>query len=252
MRIHAEARGLEAPSLLASVEPAPVAGRLRWSRFLAATGAEGPGVRAALWVQGCGIRCPDCFNPQMWAAKGATLSDPGVMAAHWVREARDAGSAGLTLLGGEPFDQAEASAAVAEAFHAAGMDVMTFTGYGLEQLQRWSASRPDIARLLAATDLLCDGPYLREMPDPVRPWIGSKNQSIRALSPVHAAEVRSIAARGGRDRIEIRIGADGSVAVNGWAPDTALSALLDDLGSRADLPSGPRSPSRPRLPEHVA
>ncbi|WP_297370865.1 hypothetical protein [Cryobacterium sp.] len=36
---------------LGTVEPVERAGaELRWSRFLPATGAEGPGQRAALWV----------------------------------------------------------------------------------------------------------------------------------------------------------------------------------------------------------
>ncbi|HZI36693.1 MAG TPA: 4Fe-4S cluster-binding domain-containing protein, partial [Acidimicrobiia bacterium] len=43
---------------------------VRVLRFLPATDAEGPGRRAALWVQGCSIRCPGCFNPHSWAFDG--------------------------------------------------------------------------------------------------------------------------------------------------------------------------------------
>jgi pyruvate-formate lyase-activating enzyme len=42
-------------------------------RFLPATVAEGPGRRAALWAQGCSIRCPGCFNPHSWPAAGGEL-----------------------------------------------------------------------------------------------------------------------------------------------------------------------------------
>ncbi len=69
---------------------------------------------------------------------------------------------GLTLLGGEPFDQAGPLAALAEAVRAGGQSVMTFTGHVLEDLR--AAGREDWDRLLAATDLLVDGPYLAERP----------------------------------------------------------------------------------------
>jgi len=66
-------RGGEA-SLLGTVEPARgTAATLRWSRFLAATEAEGPGVRAAVWLQGCAVHCPECFNPQLWADRGGLV-----------------------------------------------------------------------------------------------------------------------------------------------------------------------------------
>lgn len=238
MTVVAEAVGVEAPpSLLGTIPPPASQPMLRWSRFVPATAAEGPGLRAAVWVQGCAVRCPGCFNPQLWAARGARLDDPVEAAAAWVAEARDAGAEGVTLLGGEPFDQAGPLAVVAEAFRAAGMPVMTFTGYRLASLREWAPSRPDVARLLAATDLLCDGPYLAGLPDTRRPWIGSRNQAIRALTPVYADAVREIAVAGGADALEVRISRDGTVAVNGWATDAALAALLDDLGARADRPA---------------
>lgn len=236
MIVHAESPGIEIPTLLGSTAPDPAAGALRWSRFLAATEAEGPGRRAALWVQGCRVHCPDCFNPQMWAPRGGFLSDPAGIAAQWVVAARDAGATGVTLLGGEPFDQAAALVPVARAFRDAGLPVMAFSGYRLESLTEWAKNRADIADLLALTDLLCDGPYLRQHPDTARPWIGSTNQGIRALTPVYADDVRRIVDSGRPDTLEVRIGADGTVSVNGWATDAALAALFDDLGVRADRP----------------
>lgn len=230
-----------AASLLGATMPAPRPGeRVRWSRFLPATRAEGPGVRAVVWLQGCAVRCPGCFNPQLWADRGAVVSDTHALTEEWISRARSAGAEGLTLLGGEPFDQAAAMAVTAEAFRESGLTVMTFTGYPLERLVRWSRTRPDIARLLQATDLLCDGPFLRGLPDTRRPWVGSRNQGIRALTDAYAEEVGRIATDGGHDRLEVRIARDGTVAVNGWATDAALAALLDDLGVRADRPGDPR------------
>lgn len=216
--------------------PAP-ADTLRWSRFLAATEAEGPGRRAAVWVQGCSVRCPGCFNPHLWADRGGLEGSPEELAAEWVAAARDAGSEGITLLGGEPFDQAAALAVVAEAFQDAGLTVMTFTGYPLERLEAWARHRADLGRLLVATDLLADGPYLADRPERRRPWIGSVNQGLRALTPAYREVVDAIETDGGTDRLEVRIARDGTVAVNGWADDETLETLLGDLGVRADRPA---------------
>jgi len=215
---------------------------LRWSRFLAATDAEGPGTRAAVWVQGCSVKCPGCFNPHLWSVNGGQDDDPSELAERWVTEARAAGSEGITLLGGEPFDQAAAMAVIAQAFRDADLTVMTFTGYRLDQLRIWGAERVDIRKLLEATDLLADGPYLSDQPERFRPWIGSTNQGLTALTPAYAETIESISLLGGRDRLEIRIGRDGTVAVNGWADDEALEILLGDLGARVDRPSQTRAP----------
>jgi anaerobic ribonucleoside-triphosphate reductase activating protein len=227
-------------SLLGTVPPAPAAApdALRWSRFLPATEAEGPGVRAAVWLQGCAVRCPECFNPQLWAPRGGIVTSVDELAPAWIAQAQASGAEGVTLLGGEPFEQAWGAASLAHAFREAGLGVMTFSGHPYGLLQAWAdGGRDDIAALLAATDLLCDGPYLRELPDRARPWVGSRNQGIRALTERYADEVLAIETDGGADRVEVRITRDGTVSVNGWATDAALAALLDDLGVRADSPA---------------
>jgi anaerobic ribonucleoside-triphosphate reductase activating protein len=239
---------LPGATLLGTSLPAAKPGAdLRWSRFLAATAAEGPGLRSALWVQGCSVHCPGCFNPQLWAEIGGRLENTAELADSFVTDALSAGVEGITLLGGEPFDQAAALASIAEAFRAAGLTVMTFSGYPLELLTEWALERPDIARLLAATDLLIDGPYLRDRPDAIRPWLGSTNQGIRALTPAYAAEVARIEQDGGLDRVEIRIHPDGQIDVNGWADDAALESLLHDLGPRQDRPRSTLNRTKARL-----
>ena len=87
---------------------------------------------------------------------------------------------GITLLGGEPFAHAGGAAALAEAAHDLDLSVMVFTGYPLDEL-RENTDEP-IRRLLAHTDILVDGPYLRERPETRRRWIGSANQRVHFLS----------------------------------------------------------------------
>ena len=43
---------------------------LRTAGWVPCTGAEGPHLRFALWVQGCPLACPGCCNPELWPADG--------------------------------------------------------------------------------------------------------------------------------------------------------------------------------------
>ena len=204
-------------------EPPPVT----VARFVARTMAEGPGLRSAVWVQGCTIRCPGCFNPHLWTARGGEPTPPATLAARVLA----AGTDGVTLLGGEPFEQAAGLAAVAGLVRAAGRSVMTFTGYELADLRRLAADgRADIAALLDATDLLVAGPFRRDLLDRERPWVGSTNQEFVHLTDRMAG--LGDARTAGPDRVEVTVTASGTVSVNGWADLDALDALLADLPVR--------------------
>lgn len=184
------------------------------------TVAEGPGKRFGIWVQGCSIRCDGCFNPHFWSPAGGRL----LSVSELVGRAVSADVEGVTLLGGEPFDQAAEVAELSREVRSAGLSVMTFTGYVREDLE----SRGDAATiaLLAATDLLVDGPYRADDRDLVRPWVGSTNQRFHFLSDryKHLEFELSVLP----DRLEVRVSRDGTVEVNGWATVDQLDALLED------------------------
>jgi anaerobic ribonucleoside-triphosphate reductase activating protein len=201
---------------------------VRVLRFLPATDAEGPGRRAALWVQGCSIRCPGCFNPHSWTFDGGQPVGWPELAEGVRAAAADHDIEGLTLLGGEPFDQAAPLASLAETVRAGGLSVMTFTGYVLEDLR--AAGREDFDRLLAATDLLVDGPYLAQRPERRRPWIGSDNQRFWFLTDRYAHLADDLGAI--PNRLEIRISRSGEVAVNGFATVATLEDLLTGTAGR--------------------
>ncbi len=134
---------------------------------------------------------------------------------------------GVTMLGGEPFDQADALADVAEGVQARGKSVMTFTGHTLEELR--SSSPLGVTRLLEATDLLVDGRYDREKPDYIRPWVGSTNQRFHFLSARYS---QTVDVAGETDRLEVHLASDGTITVNGFATADVLDELLEGLGKR--------------------
>lgn len=178
----------------------------------ACTQAEGPGRRAALWVQGCDKRCPGCCNPHMLPFMARELV-PAADVVAWLAQARaDFGIEGVTFLGGEPLLQAQGLAAVGQGAKALGLSVMVFSGYTLEELA--TIQPAGWQDLLAVTDVLVDGPYLAQQPDTQRRWIGSHNQRVHYLTDLYDAAMERIPAEG-RD-IEIRIGLDGMLGMNGW------------------------------------
>ncbi|HEX4591101.1 MAG TPA: 4Fe-4S single cluster domain-containing protein [Gemmataceae bacterium] len=150
------------------------------AQIVPATEAEGPGRRFALWFQGCPLRCPECCNPEMLPFAGGTERSVADVLAEVEDSHRSHGIEGITLLGGEPLAHAVGAAALARETRRIGLTVMVFTGYTLEQARE--LPDPEVADLLDHTDILVDGPYVRELPDTRRRWIGSTNQRIHFLT----------------------------------------------------------------------
>jgi anaerobic ribonucleoside-triphosphate reductase activating protein len=159
---------------------------LQVAQTIACTEAEGPGRRFALWFQGCPLRCPGCCNPEMLPFTGGQAR-PLTDLLSELRSARDGHAVeGITLLGGEPLAHAAGAAALARGAHALGLSVMVFSGYTLAEAR--ALPDPAVADLLALTDILVDGPYLRDRPDTERRWIGSTNQRIHFLTDRYRAD----------------------------------------------------------------
>jgi anaerobic ribonucleoside-triphosphate reductase activating protein len=170
--------------------------------------ANGPGTRFVIWFQGCTLGCPGCFNPTTHAAGGEVVEVGALLA-----QIAAAGVDGLTLSGGEPMQQAPAALELVLGARRLGLSTLMFSGYRLDEL-RAQALGPAI---LAHLDVLIDGRYVagERHADGLR---GSANQQIRLLSARHTAE--EVAAT---PQAEIRIGADGSIALTGVAPLTIRS-----------------------------
>lgn len=191
---------------------------LRVHKFIGRTSVEGPGERACIWVQGCPIRCAGCFNPETWAFDAGEERDIDEL---FEEIARRNDIEGITFLGGEPFAQAAPLAALAVRLREKGLSVVTFTGYTIEHLR--SAGNAGWERLLSASDLLIDGPFVRELAHQGRPWVGSSNKRFIFLTERYRAleSVLNEIPNG----LELRIAPDGRVTVNGM--ETAEN--LDDL-----------------------
>jgi len=170
--------------------------------------ANGPGARFVVWMQGCTLGCPGCFNPTTHDAGGGRE----VAVAALVDQLADAQRAhaieGLSLSGGEPLQQPAAAAALLDAARALGLSTLAFSGYAIDEIRALPGG-PDV---LARLDVLIDGRYVagERLATGLR---GSANQRIQLLTPRYTrADVEATPVA------EIRIGPAGDVVLTGVDP----------------------------------
>lgn len=190
---------------------------LRVAQRVACTAAEGPHRRFALWVQGCSLRCPGCCNPELFADVGGEVVAVEVLAAEVLAARGVHGIEGVTLLGGEPLEQVAGVTALCRRVRDAGLGVLVFTGYRLDEV----VARPGGAALLAVVDTLVDGRFVAAAREPLdgRRVVGSRNQQL-----VHrTSRYADPALWRGPPRVELHVGPAGELAVLG---DPALARRL--------------------------
>lgn len=160
---------------------------------------DGPGLRYAVFVQGCSHGCPGCHNPESQPAEGGTETTLAALLA-------DIRANGLvhdvTLSGGEPFEQPKACAALAAELKRNGYGIWCYTGYLYDDLAgRAEAARTQQAQreeagltgnaltegiaddlavgdLLDSIDVLVDGPFVESRKSLELKWCGSSNQRL--------------------------------------------------------------------------
>jgi anaerobic ribonucleoside-triphosphate reductase activating protein len=161
--------------------------------------ANGPGVRFVVWLQGCTLGCPGCFNPATHAPGGREIEI----------ESLDFGDAeGLSLSGGEPMQQPAAALALLDHARAHDLSTLMFSGYTEGEIRALPLG-PDV---LARLDVLIDGRYVasERLATGLR---GSANQRIHLLTSRHTlAEVEATPVA------EIRIASTGEVVLTGVNP----------------------------------
>ncbi|MBE9052723.1 radical SAM protein [Nostocales cyanobacterium LEGE 11386] len=176
---------------------------------------NGPGCRAVIWVQGCPRECPGCFNPDSWSFEINQLISVDTLAKKILSKSRNTG---VTFSGGEPFWQAAALASLARKLKAAGLNVMSFTGFTLKQLQSESAP-PNSQELLEQLDILIDGPFVESLAinSPNSP-VSSSNQRVNVFNPDLSDQITWAS-----DQIEVHILKDGSRIVTGYQGGLTLT-----------------------------
>jgi anaerobic ribonucleoside-triphosphate reductase activating protein len=152
---------------------------LNIAELCTATRALGPGLRAAIWVQGCPIHCKGCIAPEWIPIKPALQMEPVEAARKLLTDPK---IVGITISGGEPTLQAAGLAEMIGLIRQKRNDlhIICFTGYGYEELILLPAES-GIHELLSQLDLLIDGPYIQSL-NTSTTFAGSSNQRMITLS----------------------------------------------------------------------
>ncbi|MCT7959190.1 radical SAM protein [Laspinema sp. D1] len=175
---------------------------------------NGPGTRAVVWVQGCLRECSGCFNPESWPFGVNQLIAIDELADKILSNPRNQG---VTFSGGEPFWQATALAELGKKIKAAGLNLMSFTGFTLAQLQSPGAPAGADA-LLDQLDILIDGPYVESLAihSPESP-VSSRNQRIHIFNEAFQDKITWAS-----DQMEIHILKDGTRIITGFRGQLGL------------------------------
>lgn len=132
----------------------------------------GHGVRAGIWFQGCTLHCPGCVSRDTWESATAQETIPIDEVLNWATGLPQLD--GVTISGGEPFEQPEALAllvsGVRDRFDPTAVDILVYSGF---TAQRLAVIHPDLWR---QPDCVITGPYRAGIP--IAPLRGSSNQEI--------------------------------------------------------------------------
>ena len=136
--------------------------------------ANGPGIRTTIFVTGCTHNCPNCFNKEYQDFNyGDTWTD---------KETKEVISylnldevKGLTLLGGEPFqNEIDLLQVIRDIKKEVQKDIWIFSGYTYEEILKDQNKK----KLLEECDVLVDGRFVEALKDLKLRFRGSSNQRI--------------------------------------------------------------------------
>lgn len=145
--------------------------------------ADGPGVRVSLFVSGCTNHCKQCFQPETWDFDfGAPFTEEteneiiDLLAPSFI--------AGLTVLGGEPFEPSNQRALLPFLARVKATypqkTIWMYSGFTYEELvtEGTHAHCEATAKILGLADVLVDGRFVEELKDITLLFRGSSNQRI--------------------------------------------------------------------------
>jgi anaerobic ribonucleoside-triphosphate reductase activating protein len=175
-------------------------------RIVKSTKAEGPGIRLCIWFQGCSRHCDGCFAVDTWSHETNRLVSVDKIKA--MLEA-DSQIEGITVLGGEPFEQPRQLLHLLQAAKSLNKTAVVFTGNTLEEL--CLKDKRYMTEIADYIDVLIDGAYEKSNRSFERPLVGSSNQRFHFFTDKYSIEDFP------KNKLEIRIDKNGSIRINGMS-----------------------------------
>ena len=140
---------------------------------------DGPGIRFVVFCQGCPHLCQGCHNPVTHDFGGGYPCE-----VEKIVKAIDENPLldGVTFSGGEPACQPKAFLTLAKKIKERGLNIIMYSGFTLEQLQKMGERDTALKELLTHIDFLIDGRYEESQRDLTLLFRGSKIQRIIDLN----------------------------------------------------------------------
>lgn len=143
--------------------------------------SNGEGVGASLFVQGCSIRCPGCFQPETWDFEGGKLlttstidSIANLVKPDYIER--------FSVLGGEPLEDQNlhwlACIINKVKMTKPNIKIWLYSGYTYDNLKQRAKDEIYLQWILDNIDVLVAGPFIQEEKDLSLPWCGSRNQEV--------------------------------------------------------------------------
>ena len=205
---------------------------LRLSRMHYPVTVLGFGRRVGIWFQGCSIGCAGCISKDTWESDGghaATIDEVLEKCETW---RSDGEVDGVTISGGEPFDQPVALRALLDAldrwFGSArqSADLLCYSGYPEQRL------RERFPEILDRLDVVIPNPYV-ESRAPGGRWRGSSNQRLVPLTPLGRSRYGAMANQ--PETPEIQFVVDDGIWFIGIPRPGDMRALEEKLRERGVL-----------------
>lgn len=136
---------------------------------------NGPGDRFVIWTQGCRKMCKNCYNPETWSHYRNNLVDIDFL----VEEIKNSNSTGVTISGGDPFEQPEELFYLLKKIKQLDLSdgVIVFSGYTIDEIR----GVRELEKCLDYIDVLIDGLYIEEKRI-TNGLAGSSNQEFHFLT----------------------------------------------------------------------
>jgi len=116
--------------------------------------SNGPGKRFTIWLQGCGLSCPGCFNPETHDASGGQVISTEDLARRIETAAPEL--RGISITGGEPLEQAKPLGHFLHRVRSrTELDIILFTGFSPDEIE----SMPEAKKTTDLADLVIAGRY---------------------------------------------------------------------------------------------
>lgn len=168
--------------------------------------SNGPGLRSVVWVQGCSLNCPACFNPQTHPNSGGKVVSVKELARKIINLPNRI--EGITISGGEPLQQLAPTIELITSIRKySSLSIILFSGFSTHEIKQL----PNPTSLFQNLDVLLAGRY-RSNHHLTNKFLGSHKEIIFFTDRYTENDFTAV------PPAEVIISKDGSLAFSGIDP----------------------------------